>query len=107
MTSPMLDAGPRGLTVREFARKHSISESAVRHHVRTGRIASYKVGGARRIPDSAPTPHHDGDFLAEMRRIVDLAPKFTVAQRELIAAVLIGGPRLTVAELAEGGDTGC
>jgi len=78
----------RGLTVRQFAQRHGLSESAVRHHIRSGRIESYKVGGARRIPDRAPAPRDDDDFLAEVRRVVDLAPKLTAEQRDLIAAIL-------------------
>ena len=78
----------RGLTIRQFAEQHALSESTVRQHIRTGRIESYKVGGARRIPDSTPPPHHDDDFMAEVRRIVDLAPKLTPAQRDLIATIL-------------------
>ncbi len=82
------DTAPRGLTIREFAQRHSMSESAVRAHCRTGRIESYKVGGARRIPDSTPPTRPDDDYLAEVRRIVDLAPKLTPAQRDLIATIL-------------------
>ena len=33
-------------------------------------------------------PRHDDDFMAEVRRIVDLAPKLTPAQRDLIATIL-------------------
>jgi hypothetical protein len=85
---PLQETARRGLTIRQFAQQHSMSESAVRAHCRTGRIDSYKVGGARRIPDTAPPPRHDDDFMAEVRRIVDLAPKLTPAQRDLIATIL-------------------
>ena len=90
MTST-LDTGTRGLTVRQFAQKHGLSESSVRQNVRAGRIPSYKIGGSRRIPDTAVMPE-DGDFfMAEVRRIVDVAPKLTPGQRDLLVAVLRGG----------------
>lgn len=90
MTST-LDTGTRGLTVRQFAEKHGISESSVRQNIRAGRIPSYKVAGSRRIPDTAAMPEEGDFFMAEVRRIVDVAPRLTATQRDLLVAVLRGG----------------
>ena len=36
----------------------------------------------------SPPPHSDDEYLAEVRRIVDRAPRATPAQRDLITAIL-------------------
>jgi excisionase family DNA binding protein len=79
-----------GLTIREFARLHHISENTVRRNVNNGKIPSYLVGGSRRIRvhDAAAIQRTDAeDVDAEIKRIVDLAPKLTPAQRDTIAAL--------------------
>jgi excisionase family DNA binding protein len=79
-----------GLTIREVARLNKISEVTVRRHVNSGKIPSYMVGGARRIrvDDAAGIQRTDVDDVdAEIKRLVDLAPKLTPAQRDTIAAL--------------------
>jgi excisionase family DNA binding protein len=43
------DAEPDLITMREFARRHSISETTVRTMIRDGRLAAVKIGAAVRI----------------------------------------------------------
>lgn len=81
-----------GLTIPEVARLNKLSEVTVRRHVNSGKIPSYKVGGARRIRAdvlAAIQLGDDGtdDVDTEIKRLVDLAPKLTPAQRDTIAAL--------------------
>jgi excisionase family DNA binding protein len=50
------------LTVEETARRMSLSRTTIFGLVRTGRLASVKIGKARRIPESAID-----EFVAELR----------------------------------------
>jgi hypothetical protein len=40
------------------------------------------------MTSAAQHSYPNADYLAEVRRIVDLAPKLTAAQRDLIATIL-------------------
>jgi excisionase family DNA binding protein len=88
--SPAEQQLSEGLTIREFARLNKISEVTARRHVNSGKIPSYLVGGSRRIrvDDAAAIQQTDLDDVdAEIKRLVDLAPKLTPAQRDTIASL--------------------
>jgi excisionase family DNA binding protein len=83
-----------GLTIREFARINNISESTARRYVNSGRIASYKVGGSRRIrvEDAAALQAGEpNDVEAAIARLVSAATPLTDGQRISISAALLLG----------------
>src|SRR5277367_733557 len=76
-------------TVHSLADKLKVSERHVRECLATGKIPSYKVGRIRRIPAEAVEMLRSGrpaaaddDLDAQIKRIVDAAPKLSAAQRD-------------------------
>ena len=83
---------------KTVAKHLGITERTVSTMHRAGRIPGNRNGSrlvrfelaevdAAMQRNEAP-PRHEDDFMAEVRRIVDLAPKLTPAQRDLIATIL-------------------
>jgi len=80
-------------SVRGFASKCNVSERHVRECISLGKIPSYRVGSTLRIPAEAVEMLRSGqpvddDLDAQIKRIVDRAPKLSAAQRDTLAALL-------------------
>ena len=83
-------------TVRSLADKLHVSERHVRECISQDIIPSYKVGRIRRIPAEAveilrsgrTVDPADDDLSAQIKAIVDAAPKLTAAQKDKLAVLL-------------------
>jgi excisionase family DNA binding protein len=80
-------------SVRDVATKCKVTERHVWRLIAENKIPSYKIGASVRIPAEAVEmlrsgqPVHD-DLDAQIKRIVDRAPKLSAAQRDTLAALL-------------------
>lgn len=84
---------PPDFTARELAAKANVSERHVWRMIAENKIPSYKIGAAVRIPRDAIETLRSGqpavdDLDAQIKAIVDRAPKLSAAQRHRLAALL-------------------
>ena len=57
-------AGSNMITMREFGRRHSISENTARNMIRDGRLAAVKIGAAVRIRSDAQIGERAGPAIS-------------------------------------------
>jgi excisionase family DNA binding protein len=84
---------PSDFSVKNLAQKCGVTERHVWDLIAEGQIPSYKVGTSVRIPAEAVEMLRSGqpvadDLDAQIKRIVDRAPKLSAAQRDTLAALL-------------------
>ena len=93
---PLADLEPeQGITEQRAAAILGVSATLVRRVMKSGELPFYEVGTARRIRlDDVyrfQRGYRDADYTKALRDLVDLAPKLSPAQRDLIAAAFGGG----------------